>query len=78
MLNERIKQRINEVETKSEYDDLMNSFALSDAPFELKKEAMDELKKVHHIFDDKKHITPKEVLQMIKDGEADTSDINGY
>jgi hypothetical protein len=56
----------------------MNSFALSDAPIELKKEAMDELKKVHHIFDDKKHITPKEVLQMIKDGEADTSDINGY
>lgn len=49
MLNERIKQRINEVETKSEYDDLMNSFALSDAPIELKKEAMDELKKVHHI-----------------------------
>lgn len=78
MLNERIKNKILEIETKSEYDDLMNSFALSDAPLELKKEAMDELKKVHHIFDDKKHITPKEVLQMIKEGGADISDINGY
>lgn len=75
MLNERIKNKILEIETKSEYDDLMNSFVLSDAPLELKKEAMDELKKVHHIFDDKKHITPKEVLQMIKEGEADISDM---
>lgn len=78
MLNEKIKQRINEVETKSEYDDLMNSFALSDAPIELKQEAIKELKKAHILFDDERHTTPKEVLQMIKDGEADTSDINGY
>ena len=78
MLHEKIKQRINEVETKSEYDDLMNSFELSDAPIELKQEAIKELKKAHILFDDERHTTPKEVLQMIKDGEADTSDINGY
>jgi replicative DNA helicase len=78
MLNERIKNKILEIETKSEYDDLMNSFVLSDAPLELKQEAIKELKKAHILFDDERHTTPKEVLQMIKDGEADTSDINGY
>ena len=78
MLNEKIIKRINEIETKSEYDELMNSFILSDASIEIKQEAIKELKKAHILFDDDRHTTPKEVLQMIKDGEADTDDINGY
>lgn len=78
MLNQNIIKRINEIETKSEYDELMNSFVLSDANIEIKQEAIKELKKAHILFDDDRHITPKEVLQMIKDGEADISDINGY
>ena len=81
MLNEKIIKRINEVETKSEYDELMDNFKYSKAPLKLRQEAMDELKKIHSIFDDegRKHTTPKEVLQMIKEGEADISDLcNGY
>ena len=78
MLNEHITNKINEVETKSDYDYLMNSFKLSSAPLELRQEAMKALQVKYPSFDDAKHTTSKEVLQMIKDGEADIDDINGY
>lgn len=73
MLNEKIIEKIEEIETKSDYDDLMNSFKLSSAPLELRQEAMKALQIKYPHFDDTKHITSKEVLQMIKDGEADIS-----
>jgi hypothetical protein len=56
----------------------MNSFKLSSAPLELRQEAMKALQGKYPSFDDTKHIASKEVLQMIKDGEADIDDINGY
>ena len=75
MLNEKILSRIQEVETKSEYDELMNAFKTSNAPIELKQEAIKELKKVHKYYNDEENIPKKEVLQLIKDSEADISDI---
>lgn len=78
MLNEKIIARIKAIETKSEYNELMNIFLLSDAPVEIKTEAIKELKKRHVSFDDERNSTPKEILQMIKDGEADISDMNGH
>ena len=56
----------------------MNSFKLSSAPLELRQEAMKALQIKYPHFDDTKHTTSKEVLQMIKEGEADIDDINGY
>lgn len=75
MLNEKILSRIQEVETKSEYDELMNAFKTSNAPIELKQEAIKELKKAHKYYNDEENIPTKEVLQLIKDSEADISDI---
>lgn len=79
MVSERIKERVAEVEDKYDFDELMNSFKMSNAPLEVRQEAMEYLKAQHSQFDDKSHTPTKEVLQMIKDGEADTDDIgNGY
>lgn len=78
MLNEHTINKINEVETKGDYDYLMNSFKLSSAPLELRQEAMKALQVKYPQYDDAKHTTSKEVLQMIKDSEADIDDINGY
>ncbi len=44
-INERIKQRVAEVEDKVDYDDLMDSFKLSTAPLEARQEAMEYLRK---------------------------------
>lgn len=37
MLNEKIIARIEAIETKLEYNDLLNSFKTSDAPIEIKE-----------------------------------------
>ena len=75
MLNEKIMARIEVVETKLEYNDLLNSFKTSDAPIEIKELAIKTLKKAHKHFNDDENITPKEVMQLIKESEADISDI---
>lgn len=75
MLNEKIMARIEAVETKLEYNDLLNSFKTSDAPIEIKELAIQTLKKSTQAFNDDENITPKEVMRLIKESEADISDI---
>lgn len=78
-LNENIKRRVSEVEDKIDFDDLMDSFKLSTAPLEIRQEAMEYLKAQYPQYDEQSHTPTKEVIQMIKDGEADIDDIgNGY
>ena len=79
MVNDKLKEKIkNDIEDKVDYDDMMNGFKMSSADLELRQEAMNYLKAQYPQYDDKKHIPTKEVLQMIKEGEADIDDINGF
>lgn len=78
-ITEAIKNRVAKVEDKVDYDDLMESFKLSSAPLEVRQEAMEYLKAQHSQYDEKQHIPTKEILQAIRDGEADIDDIGtGY
>jgi len=78
-LTEALKKKVSEIEDKADYDDLMENIKLSSAPLEIRQEAINYLKTQHPQYDEKRHTPTKEVLQMIKDGESDISDIgNGY
>lgn len=79
MLSERIIEKIkNEIETKEDFDELMLNFRMSKASLDERDEAINYLKKQYPQFDIKDHLPTRELLQQIKDSEADTNDINGY
>lgn len=75
MLNSAVIKRISEVETKKDFDDLIESFKLSSADRELKEEAIRYLKEKYPNFDIVDKLPTKELLEEIKMGEADINDI---
>ena len=79
MINKILKEKIEtEIEDKVDYDDMMNGFKISSADLELRKEVMNYLKAQYPQYDVKAHLPTKEIMQAIKDGEADIDDINGF
>jgi poly-D-alanine transfer protein DltD len=74
----RIKERCDEVETKEDFDELVNIYKTSTADAETIKEALEILYKKFPIFAPSEHTPTAEVAKMIKDGEADIDDITGF
>lgn len=70
--------RITEVETKEDYLELMQIYETSNAPIDVRAGAINKLKATFPHWDETHHLPTKEVLQMIKEGESDTSDMGGY
>jgi len=73
-----IEERFEQVEDKKDYDALLNTYRTSGADSKTREEAIEMLKKKFPHFDDSEHITPEEVKQAIKDGEADIDDLTGF
>ena len=61
-LNENIKRRVEKIEDRVDYDDLMDSFKISSAPIEVRTEAMNYLKAQYTQNDEQSHITTKEII----------------
>jgi len=78
MLNDAIKKRIDEVSDAEEFKILIESFKLSQAPTELRDEAIRALRARHPEYDTAVKTPTRELLEQIKEGEADTSDMDGY
>lgn len=76
-MNKYTKKSIQEVESKEEFAALLEKFRVSDAPFEVKQEAIEYLKNKKREFDVEKLPVREDALKQIKDGEADISDIIG-
>jgi len=70
--------RLNEVETQEDYNELMEIYETSNAPIEIREEAMTKLKATFPQYDTSSHLPTKEILAMIKEGESDISDMGGY
>lgn len=70
--------RLQDVETKEDFDELLEIYATSLAPIEVKLQATNKAKAMFPQFDTSSHLPTAEVLQMIKDGESDISDMGGY
>lgn len=79
MLSDVLKEKIEtQIEDKVDFNEMMNGFKMSSADLEVRQEAMNYLKAQYPQYDEVKHIPTKEILQAIKDGEADIDDINGF
>lgn len=70
--------RIDEVETQQDFNELMQIYETSNAPIEAREQAIARLKARFPQFDTSNRLPTKEVLQMIKDGQSDISDMGGY
>lgn len=71
MLNDAILDAIDAVESVSDFNILLNKWAMSEASQDLKEEAIRELKARKSIFYINPVCTPKNVLEDIKAGEAE-------
>ena len=67
---------VNEIETQKDYNEKLYEFRMSPADKEKKEKAIRELKIAFPEFDISAKSTDEKVFEMIKDGEADISDIN--
>lgn len=70
--------RIEEIETQEDFSQKMDEYNISNAPFEAREEAKRKLRATFPEFGTIDKIPNKEILQMIKDGEADIDDIGGF
>ena len=75
MLNENIIKIIDGVNSVEEFNFQLNKFKLSDAPQNIKDEAIGTLKARKSCFDLDPNFTPAKVFQDIKDGAADIDDL---
>ena len=67
------------VETKEEFDELIRNYQLSNAPMDLKDNAIRELKALNPEFNDEVDKLPTaELAEDMKASESDTSDMGGY
>lgn len=73
-----IEQRIATIKNKEEFDEAINIYKTSNASNEIKKEAVDMLKKEFPQYVEVDHTPSAEVAQMMEDGKADISDITGF
>ena len=55
----------------------MEIYKTSSAPLEQRQEAIKKLRSAFPEFDNSNRLPSKEIFQMMKDGEADISDIGG-
>jgi len=75
-LHEKINEAIDSINSIEEFNFLLNKWQfVSSASQEIKDECIRELKARKSVFFINPLVTPKSVLQDIKDGEADTKDI---
>ena len=69
--------RLEEIETQEDFDEQMEIYKTSSAPQETRDEFIKKLKAMFPEFDNSNRLPSKEIFQMMKDGEADISDIGG-
>ena len=69
--------RLEEIETQEDFDDKMEIYKTSSAPLETRQEYIQKLKAMYPQFDNSNRLPSREILQMMKDGEADIDDIWG-
>ena len=69
---------ISAVESIEDYDTQMTKFELSPAPLEVREEAMRQLRASKPQFDTSDKSPSAELDRQMKDGLADTSDMNGF
>lgn len=67
--------KLEEIETQEDYNEQMEIYKTSSAPLEMREEAIKKLKAMFPEFDNSNRLPSKEIFQMMKDGEADISDI---
>lgn len=76
MLAKELKEKIEtQIEDKVDYDEMMQNFKTSNAPLEMKQEAMEYLKAHYPQYDTKDTLPTKELLKEIQDGQADIDDL---
>ena len=69
--------RLEEIETQEDYNEQMQIYKTSSAPFEMRQEYIKKLQAMYPEFDNSNRLPSKEIFQMMKDGEADIDDIGG-
>lgn len=69
--------RLEEIETQEDFDEKMEIYKTSSAPLEMRQEYIQKLKAMYPQFDNSNRLPSREILQMMKDGEADIDDIGG-
>ena len=69
--------RLEEIETQEDYNEQMEIYKTSSAPLEQRQEAIKKLQAMFPMFDNSNRLPSKEILQMMRDGEADISDMGG-
>jgi hypothetical protein len=70
-------ERIEEVSNLDEYKTLEAVYEGSPAPVEIRDEALRVLRATHPEYDTTKGSVSQEVIDLMKEGEPDTSDIGG-
>ena len=68
---------IDEIETQEDFDEQLEIYKTSNAPFEMRQEYIKKLQAMYPEFDNSNRLPSKEIFQMMKDGEADIDDIGG-
>ena len=69
--------RLDEIETQEDYNEQLEIYKTSSAPFEMRQEYIKKLQAMYPEFDNSNRLPSKEIFQMMKDGEADIDDIGG-
>ena len=69
--------KLEEIETQEDYNEQMEIYKTSSAPLEQRQEAIKKLRSAFPEFDNSNRLPSKEILQMMRDGEADISDMGG-
>ena len=69
--------RLDEIETQEDFDEKMEIYKTSSAPLETRQEYIQKHKAMYPQFDNRNRLPSREILQMMKDGEADIDDIGG-
>lgn len=68
---------IDEIDTQEDFDEQLEIYKTSSAPLEMRQEYIKKLKAMYPQFDNSNRLPSKEILQMMRDGEADIDDIGG-
>ena len=69
--------KLDEIETQEDFDEKMEIYKTSSAPLEMRQEYIQKLKAMYPQFDNSNRLPSREILQSIRDGEADIDDIGG-
>jgi gas vesicle protein len=76
MISKQLKEKIKEkIKNKIDYDEMLQNFQTSNAPFKKRQEAIEYLKAQYPEYQEEDTPKIKELLKEIADGQADISDI---